>query len=239
MKSALPDHYATLGLHRRCDHAQIRAAYRILAKQHHPDVNDGSPEAVARTQALNAAHEMLSNPASRREYDDAIAAHKTSAQKPAPQSAINITKEFHLRLQEFLRGTKLEVRVNDAGNASGAEIYGLRVPPATAPGTRFKLARDGGGFIIVRLKPRPDFQFKVRGSDVRCDLKISFQRALQGGTESVRSVAGNYLRVQIPKHVSRGEIIRLPGEGLPKPRGGRGDLLVRILYRPEVRIKRK
>ena len=55
----------------------------------------------------------------------------------------------------------------------------------------------------------------------------------------VAALNGARLRVQIPRNVARGEIIRLPGEGLPKPRGGRGDLLVRILYRPEVRITRK
>jgi DnaJ-class molecular chaperone len=46
------------------------------------------------------------------------------------------------------------------------------------------------------------------------------------------------LRVYIPAGVSRGEVLRLAGQGLPKPRGGRGDLLVRITYRPEVRITR-
>jgi DnaJ-class molecular chaperone len=38
--------------------------------------------------------------------------------------------------------------------------------------------------------------------------------------------------------VKRGEIIRIAGEGMPKLRGGRGDLLVRISYRPEVRVTR-
>lgn len=90
----------------------------------------------------------------------------------------------------------------------------------------------------MRVKARPDFRFKVRGSDLRCDLKIHSQRARQGGTESVRGVTGSFLRVAIPPKVARGEIIRLPGEGLPKPRGGCGDLLVRILYQPEVRIRR-
>jgi DnaJ-class molecular chaperone len=92
--------------------------------------------------------------------------------------------------------------------------------------------------VVVRVKARPDFRLKVRGSDLRCDLKIHFQRARQGGTESVRGATGNTLRVQIPPKVARGEIIRLVGEGLPKPRGGRGELQVRILYTPEVQIRR-
>jgi len=242
LHSTTPDHYATLGLHRRCTDAQIRAAYRTLARQHHPDVNGSSRDAVARTQELNAAYEILSDSARREAYDAELAsAKKSPASSRTARPAGNITKEVHLGLLELIRGAKLDVHVNDPGNPGGAETYPLIIPPETAPGTRFKLSRNGtsgGGFVLVRVKARPDFRFKARGPDLRCDLKISSQRAQQGGTESVRGVNGNYLRVPIPKNISRGEIIRLPGEGLPKSRGGRGDLLVRIQYRPEIRITR-
>jgi DnaJ-class molecular chaperone len=46
------------------------------------------------------------------------------------------------------------------------------------------------------------------------------------------------VRVTIPAGVTRGAVLRVPGEGLPKPRGGRGDLLVRVTYRVEVKISR-
>ena len=49
---------------------------------------------------------------------------------------------------------------------------------------------------------------------------------------------GEFLRVQIPAGVKRGQILRIPNQGMPKPRGGRGDLLVRVTYRPEVRVTR-
>jgi DnaJ-class molecular chaperone len=54
----------------------------------------------------------------------------------------------------------------------------------------------------------------------------------------IRGISGAMLRVPIPRGVERGEIVRVPGEGLPKSRGGRGDLLVRITYRVEIRITR-
>jgi DnaJ-class molecular chaperone len=84
----------------------------------------------------------------------------------------------------------------------------------------------------------PGHPFKVRGSDIACDLKIKAARAEQGGTEMVRNLSGGLLRVNIPRGIGRHEIIRLPGEGLPKTRGGRGDLLVRIVYQVEVRFSR-
>ncbi|MCW5551269.1 MAG: J domain-containing protein [Verrucomicrobiae bacterium] len=242
MSSTTPDHYATLGLDRRCTEAQIRAAYRLLAKQHHPDVNGGAPAALAQTQALNAAYEILSDPARRRAYDEELSSSIRSAAKPASgKAAVNITKEIHLDIQELLRGTTLEVRVNDPANPQGPESYELIVPPETAPGTRFRLPRTAPferGVVLVRVKARPDFRFRARGSDLRCDLRISARRALQGGVEKVRGATGNSLRVQIPKQTARGEILRIAREGLPKPRGGRGDLLVRVLYTHDVQIRR-
>ena len=240
MQAAETSHYTTLGLDRRCTPAQIRAAYRRLARQHHPDLNPDSPAALKRTQELNAAHETLSDPGRRRAYDCKLDAAKKSA-SPTRTATLqrNISQDVNLRLEDFLRGTTREVRVNDPANPNGAEVYELVIPPGTAPGTRFRLPRTGafaGGFVQLRVKTLPHFRFKARGSDLRCDLKIKPQRAAQGGVEMIPGIAGAILRVQIPRGAGRNEIVRIPGEGLPKPRGGRGDLLVRITYRIEVRI---
>lgn len=242
MQRAENNHYAILGLDRRCTLAQIRAAYRVLAKHHHPDLNPNSPAAVQRTQALNAAHETLSDPARRSVYDHELDAPKRSA-SPLRAAKIqrNISREVHLRIEDFLRGTSREVRLNDPANPNGPEIYQLVIPPGTAPGTRVGLPRAEpfiGGFIQLRLRALPGFRFKVRGFDLRCDLKIKPDRAAQGGEEMIRGATGAMLRVPIPRGVGRNEIVRIPGEGLPKPRGGRGDLLVRITYHPEVRVSR-
>jgi DnaJ-class molecular chaperone len=118
----------------------------------------------------------------------------------------------------------------------------LVVPPDTAPGTRFRLPREEpfeGGHITVRVRVRPGARFKARGSDLRCDLRISAQRAAQGGTETIPGPDGRPVRVPIPVGAGRGVIVRVAGAGLPKPRGGRGDLLVRLTYRPEVTVTRR
>ena len=241
MESAETNHYVTLGLDRRCTDAQIKTAYRLLARQHHPDVNGGAVSAIAQTQALNAAHEILSDPERRRAYDAELAARTPKAARRSGRSERNITQEVNLRIEDFFRGTTLEVRVNDPANPDGPEIYPLVVPPATAPGTRFRLPRVGafaGGFVLVRVKAHAGFRFKVRGSDLRCDLRVKPERARQGGTEIIPGPLGSSVRVPIPRNAARGEIVRVPGEGLPKAKGGRGDLLVRLTYRPEVRVTR-
>ncbi len=238
----LPDHYATLGLDRRSSLAQIRAAYRVLAAQVHPDLHADSPEAGQRMQELNAAHETLSDPTLRRIYHRDLDASREESKAPRGRLERNISQDVRLPLDAFFRGASLDVRVNDPANPEGMETYTLAVPAETAPGSRFRVARTGafaGGAVLVRLKAFPNSRFKTRGSDLRCDLRISAQRATQGGHEMIPGPAGKMVRVVIPARVSRGQILRLPGEGMPKARGGRGDLLVRVTYRPVVEIRSK
>lgn len=62
-------HYETLGLNPDATPEEIKAAYRALAKQHHPDRNNNSPESVTKTQEINAAYEILSDLSKRASYD--------------------------------------------------------------------------------------------------------------------------------------------------------------------------
>ncbi|MEO6034751.1 MAG: DnaJ domain-containing protein [Verrucomicrobiota bacterium] len=239
MQTSRPDHYATLGLDRNCTTGQIRAAYRALAKQHHPDLNGDLTDAKTLTQAINSAYEILGDPARREDYDRTC---NEQADTKRPTRAIQtISHDVYLRIEDFLRGNCLNVLIKDPGNAEGQESYALTVPAGTAPGAIFKFPRADsmkGGVVRIRARILPGFRFKVRGSDLRCDLRISARRAAQGGQETVVGVTGTRLTLKIPPRVARGEVLRIKGEGLPKTRGGRGDLLVRVVYQPEVRVTR-
>jgi curved DNA-binding protein len=242
LQSDSPDHYAILGLDRCCTAAQIRSAYRVQSKRHHPDLNPHSPEAAEHTRELNAAHEILSDPARRRAYDrELAAAEKSPSAAPTAKTERNIRHDALVRIEDLFRGTTLQVQVHDPANPHGAEAFTLELPPDTPSGTLFKLPRLApfeGGFVQVRVKVRPGGRFKARGTDLRCDLRVSAALAARGGSEMIPGPSGGMLRVSIPARVGRGAILRVAGQGLPKPRGGRGDLLVRITYRPEVRISR-
>ena len=237
----MQDHYTALGLEPRCTLEEVRNAYRLRAKRHHPDLNPGDADAVTLLQAVNAAYEVLSDRARRRAYDDerGISAEEAKPRQAKPQR--NVAQDARLRVDEFFRGAMLDVRVKDPGNPAGEERYALAIPADTAPGSRFRIPREGvmsGGFITVRLKVAPNARFKVRGSDVQSELRIQHQRATNGGSEMVPAPAGGLVRVQIPAGVARGELLRIRGQGMPKTHGGRGDLLVKITYRPEVKIGR-
>ena len=63
------DYYLTLGVQRNASQADIKKAYRKLARQYHPDVNKDDAQAEAKFKAINEAHEVLSDPEKRSLYD--------------------------------------------------------------------------------------------------------------------------------------------------------------------------
>jgi curved DNA-binding protein len=63
------DYYAILGVPRTASQAEIKKAFRKLARQHHPDVNKGNPEAERRFKEVNEAHAVLNDPEKRKAYD--------------------------------------------------------------------------------------------------------------------------------------------------------------------------
>jgi molecular chaperone DnaJ len=63
------DYYEVLGLSREASEAEVKKAYRTLARSHHPDANPDDPNAEERFKELTEAYEVLSNPESRRAYD--------------------------------------------------------------------------------------------------------------------------------------------------------------------------
>src|SRR5437868_9456043 len=64
------DYYQTLGVPRTASQAEIKKAFRKLARQHHPDRNAGDKAAEERFKDVNEANEVLSDPAKRKQYDE-------------------------------------------------------------------------------------------------------------------------------------------------------------------------
>jgi molecular chaperone DnaJ len=67
------DHYKELGVDRKASAAEIKKAYRKLARQYHPDRNPGDAKAEARFKQISQAHDILGDPEKRKEYDRALA----------------------------------------------------------------------------------------------------------------------------------------------------------------------
>ena len=77
------DPYGILGLKRDASADAIKAAYRKLARKHHPDLNPGKPEAEARFKAVSAAHDLLSDPDKRGRFDRGEIDAEGQEQRPA------------------------------------------------------------------------------------------------------------------------------------------------------------
>ena len=63
------DYYEVLGISKTADDAEIKKAYRVLAKKYHPDMNPGDAEAEKKFKEASEAYAVLSDPEKRRQYD--------------------------------------------------------------------------------------------------------------------------------------------------------------------------
>lgn len=82
-EEAMADYYELLDVSRDASAAEIKQAYRKLAKKHHPDTNQGSEEAVQKFKQIHEAYETLRSEASRQAYDDRLRQKESSGGRTA------------------------------------------------------------------------------------------------------------------------------------------------------------
>ena len=89
------DYYEALGLSRQATDEQIRAAYRKLARKHHPDVNPGNKDAEEKFKEINEAYSVLSDPQKRKQYDALGQNWKAGSEfKPPPDWGRDVRIDF-------------------------------------------------------------------------------------------------------------------------------------------------
>jgi DnaJ-class molecular chaperone len=210
----LRDPYEVLGVSRKASDAEIKKAFRALAKKHHPDRSGSDPAAVKQFQEINAAYELLSDKEKRAQYDrgeiDASGQPKGFGAGFRPGAGGFRggfhpgagAREFHF---DFGNG---DVNVEDILG----DIFGS----------------FGGGMGRGRTRAQPR-----RGQDLELQTTVSFQEAALGGTRRVSLADGRELDVRIPAGLKDGQTIRLRGQGMQGGRGGQaGDLLITVNVAP-------
>jgi curved DNA-binding protein len=178
------DYYATLGVEPSAGEAEIKTAYRRLARKYHPDV---SKEAGAedKFKAVNEAYEALRDPQKRAAYDQLRAqGYRPGEEFHAPPN-FNGAQGFDFE----------EIFGNGSAGGGFSDFF-----ESLFAGQRGGRARGGAG-----AGPQP------RG-DTRAKLAVPLEAVYTG--DSVRiTVNGKQLDVRVPKGVTPGQVIRLTGQG--------------------------
>ena len=225
------DPYEVLGVDRKATEADIKSAYRRLAKKLHPDANKNDPKAATRFAELNAAHEILEDDKKRKAYDrgeiDAEGKPKFHGFQGfgggpgaspgggfGPESGF---ESFSFGPEGFTRATR-RGRGGSGAGAGGFEDI-LREAFGGARG-----GRPGAGSTF-----EPE-DFGV-GADVHAEMSVTLPEAARGVTQRLRLPTGKDVDVKIPAGITSGQHIRLRGQGMAG-QAGAGDVLITVTVAP-------
>lgn len=207
MSAEFKDYYATLGVPRDASTADIKKAFRKLARSFHPDVAKDKKSAEAKFKEINEANEVLSDPEKRKKYDE-LGANWQNPQYERRQSApAGYERAFNFGGTGFSDFFEQYF--------SSASHYGF--PESTAAGTRERRGNDIEGDILVTLEEA------MHGGIRPLSLQITNARTGRIETHS--------FQVRIPAGVTDGKRIRVPGQGEPGDGGAAaGDLYLRVRH---------
>jgi DnaJ-class molecular chaperone len=221
------DLYQRLGIQRGASEADIKKAYRSLAKQLHPDRNKDNPEAAKRFGEVTAAYDLLSDKDKRARYDRGEIDEDGNPRMPFGGGG-GFGGGFRPGSGGAGRpGAGRQGFENfEFGGADAADLSDLFEGLfGAATGGR---GRPGGGFgSNFRQRARPP----AKGADVGYRLKVAFDDAVALAPQRIRLADGKTIDLKLPKGVADGTKIRLSGKGEDGP-GGRGDAIVTIAIAP-------
>jgi curved DNA-binding protein len=219
------DYYKVMGVARDATEAQIKQAYRKLARKYHPDVSK-EKDAEARFKELGEAYEVLKTPEKRAAYDQL-------GRGPKPGESFRPPPDWGSGFEFSGAGA-------GAGDRDYSEFFESLFGAAGA-------ARRGGyGFDAGRGE-------SGRGQDHHAKVILDLEATLEGGSRTFtlrvpeidaegRLISTErVLNVQIPKGILPGQTIRLAGQGSGTGSGAAGDLYIEVdfkphsLYRPDGR----
>lgn len=243
------DYYEILGVKREATEAEIKSAYRKLARKFHPDVNK-TKEAEQKFKDLNEAYEVLSDKEKRQRYDSLGANWQQGANFTPPPGFENFSfnfgqgggqnfgyedlggfSDFFGSIFGDLMGGGAARRSGGRGGRTAYEDFGFggghqrQAQPQAKPAdlditqTLHVSAKD-----IFEKKPIP-VRFKIMEKCTHCPPGGGFCPTC-GSTGIISEQKG--VNVKLPAEVTEGQKIRLKGEGKSDGRGHKGDLYLKI-----------
>jgi molecular chaperone DnaJ len=263
MATTRRDYYELLGVERTAGEADIKKAFRGLARSLHPDVSD-EPDAEERFREVVEAYEVLSKPETRQLYDryghaglrgggftptsfdlgslsDLFAAFFGddlfgASSRPRRARGADVAAQIEIELTEAASGVTREVPFPVTVTCTACHGSGAE------PGTEPSICPTCGGAGRLEHVSRTVFGEFVRTQT--CASCGGLGRVIEhpcGECEGTgRIVEERTLEVEIPAGIHDGQQIRLSGEGHAGSLGGRaGDLYVLVRVRPDTRFVRE
>jgi len=210
------DYYKILELDKSASQADIKKAYRKLARKYHPDLNPNDKSAQAKFQQINEANEVLSDPENRKKYDEygkdwKHADQFEQAKQQRPQGGGGFGG-FGGGQQQY-SGNFEDDRFSDFFE----EMFG---------------GRAGGGAGRGRAT-------HFKGQDFNAELQLNLKDIYTSQKQTI-TVNGKNIRLTIPAGVENGQTIKIKGHGGPGVQGGpKGDLLITFNILNNTNFKRE
>jgi DnaJ-class molecular chaperone len=214
----MADLYSELGIGRSAEEAEIKKAYRKLAKELHPDRNKDNPKAAERFSKVTRAYDILTDKDKRAQYDRGEIDEEGNPKAPFG----------------FGRGGGGGFGGFETGPAGGSGRYEMGGEAADLSdlfeglfgGT--KRAGGSGGFSGFGNGKRPP---PAKGADTGYRYAVKFEDAATLKEQRVALGNGKTVEIKLPKGVDEGTKVRLAGQGQSGP-GGNGDAIVTIHIQP-------
>jgi DnaJ-class molecular chaperone len=227
------DPYEVLGVQRGASAADIKSAFRRLAKKLHPDANKKDPKAASKFAELNAAYEILGDDEKHKAFDrgeiDAEGKPRFRGFTGAEAGGSGREAPF----ETFTWGSDgFQQRAGGAGARGFGGFEDILKDVLGGMGGN----RRGRAGANVHFEPE-DFGAGGRGADVSAALTITLPEAAKGTSRRIHLPTGKDVEVKIPAGLSDGQTIRLKGQGMPGPDGTTGDALVTVSIAPHAIFK--
>ncbi len=207
------DYYKVLELDKSASIADIKKAYRKLARKYHPDLNPNDKSAQARFQQINEANEVLSDPEKRKKYDQ-------------------YGKDWQ-HADQFE-----QAKQQRGGSAYGREYGGGQQYSGNFEDDTFSEFFEqmfGGGARTRGAGRSPHY----KGQDFNAELQLNLTDVYTSQKQTL-TINGKNIRLTIPAGVENGQTIRIKGHGAPGIQGGpKGDLLITFKIINNTKFKRE
>ncbi len=227
------DPYQVLGVTKSASEAEVKSAYRKLAKKLHPDANKHDPKAASHFAELNAAYEIVGDDDKRKAFDrgeiDAEGkprfhgfegAHPGGGFRQGPGGAH--FESFSFGPDGFQRG--------GGGGAGGGGFEDILRDMFGGA------ARGGRGGRRAHFEPE-DFGGPATGQDLHASITVGLTEVAKGAKRRVHLPTGKDIEVKIPAGIASGQTIRLKGQGWPSATGKAGDALITVNVAPHPLFK--